>query len=233
MLSKYEETSRNIIKIESVVGKLVEELGAGGFMSVKDVEEGMGVKILAKDEQDNEVECKTKVSAVTESGFNVEATQEVKNFLNQYGVRKKYEVQVVVENAIYIWKDSSFIINNDCVEVRTKSTAEVMNRRKYPRLPLDNPCEIRFKSSNEKFRGKMVNISAGGYAFASPIKSLENSVGKKIEISILGTDFLEDDDVLSGVIIRSSDNDGEFIVGCRMPIDSTMIRDYVEKELSF
>ena len=47
MLSKYAETSRNVINIESVVGKLVEELGTGGFMGVKDVTAGMNMVITA------------------------------------------------------------------------------------------------------------------------------------------------------------------------------------------
>lgn len=37
MMSKYEETAKDIGNIESIVGKLVEELGVGGFMSTKDL----------------------------------------------------------------------------------------------------------------------------------------------------------------------------------------------------
>lgn len=43
MLSKYEETARNVVNIEVVVGKLVEELGTGGFMSLEDVTPDMKV----------------------------------------------------------------------------------------------------------------------------------------------------------------------------------------------
>ena len=38
MLSKYEESSVNVDKIESVVGKLMEELGSGGFMGIGDAQ---------------------------------------------------------------------------------------------------------------------------------------------------------------------------------------------------
>lgn len=41
MLSKYEESSVNVDKIESVVGKLMEELGSGGFMGIGDAQPGM------------------------------------------------------------------------------------------------------------------------------------------------------------------------------------------------
>lgn len=37
MLSKYEETARNVKNIESVVDKLVEELGAGNVMNDKEI----------------------------------------------------------------------------------------------------------------------------------------------------------------------------------------------------
>ena len=48
MLSKYEESSVNVDKIESVVGKLMEELGSGGFMGIGDAQPGMRVVLVAK-----------------------------------------------------------------------------------------------------------------------------------------------------------------------------------------
>lgn len=48
MLSKYEESSVNVDKIESVVGKLMEELGSGGFMGIGDAQPGMHVVLVAK-----------------------------------------------------------------------------------------------------------------------------------------------------------------------------------------
>ena len=39
MMSKYDETAKSVSDIENVVGKLVSELGAGGFMSVEDIQE--------------------------------------------------------------------------------------------------------------------------------------------------------------------------------------------------
>lgn len=37
---------------------------------------------------------------------------------------------------------------------------------------------------------------------------------------------------LEGAIIRSSNNNGEYIVGCRMPEDSAVIKEYVSKNYS-
>lgn len=46
MMSKYDETAKSVSDIESVVGKLVSELGTGGFMSVEDIQEGMSVSLF-------------------------------------------------------------------------------------------------------------------------------------------------------------------------------------------
>ena len=46
MLSKYEETANNVINIEDVVGRLIEELGEGGFMGIKDITPGMKVSVF-------------------------------------------------------------------------------------------------------------------------------------------------------------------------------------------
>ena len=48
MLSKYEESARSAMNIENVVGKLMEELGVGGFMGVQDVRTGMKIAVALK-----------------------------------------------------------------------------------------------------------------------------------------------------------------------------------------
>lgn len=45
MLSKYESSAKSAMDIEDVVGKLMEELGVGGFMGVQDVRSGMKISI--------------------------------------------------------------------------------------------------------------------------------------------------------------------------------------------
>lgn len=63
--------------------------------------------------------------------------------------------------------------------------------------------------------GKMVNISAGGYAFKCMGMDIESMIGEPIELII--HDFaLMDGKPLPGVIIRSTDNQDVSIVGCRM-----------------
>lgn len=35
--------------------------------------------------------------------------------------------------------------------------------------------------------------------------------------------------VLEGTVIRCTDNEGEYIVGCRMPVDHPLVMDYVKE----
>ena len=46
MLSKYEETARNVLEIENVVTHLIEELGTGGFMKAEDINPGMNITLI-------------------------------------------------------------------------------------------------------------------------------------------------------------------------------------------
>ena len=95
---------------------------------------------------------------------------------------------------------------------------------------MGNACRINVKSEKKSFEGRMVNLSAGGYAFSSSAKEFADSVGKEVELTIFGVDFLEDK-VLKGIIIRSTDDEGKYIVGCRMSVDNVEIRDYVNARL--
>lgn len=108
---------------------------------------------------------------------------------------------------------------------------QVFNRRKYPRMPLTNSCSIKIKGTDKSYPGKMVNISANGFAFASREELFSNSRGENVIVTIDRFDVLAGRD-LEGCIIRSSNNDGEHIVGCRMPQDNETIKEYVGKKYS-
>lgn len=53
MLSKYSESSKNVNNIESVVGQLMEELGAGGFMGIQDILPGMKISVVTNTSEEN------------------------------------------------------------------------------------------------------------------------------------------------------------------------------------
>lgn len=233
MLSKYAETAVNVNKIEEVVGKLVEELGEGGFMSVQDVKEGMRVVLLEANTQSTPKEYRGEIIKQINDTLLIYLAKNNKPLVMD-SKSIKYHLQIVVESTLYDWKDVEVVGEKDkgagYYKVWVKSRPTVMNRRKYPRLSISDACTITMKATKDTYKGDMVNISANGFAFAVKDNKFAECVGKYIKISI-PTFPLEDVKEIDGYIIRSSNNDGEYIVGCRMMEDNMSIRDYVNKNL--
>ena len=107
---------------------------------------------------------------------------------------------------------------------------KVANRRMHPRYPMKNSCDILMKSNNRSFRGNMVNISAGGYAFSCSAEDFKEAIGEKIELTIHNFDLVQGK-TLPAKIIRSTYDQGRYLVGCRMQEDSTVIQKYVEERM--
>ncbi len=231
MLSKYEETARNVINIESVVGKLVEELGAGGFMSLEDVTAEMSVLIV---DIQNRSEYTTKVADVKDEKVMIKPSSQLDNILTKASKKKKYDVRIVVNNSVYVWEGIE--IGNKQKDEKgyyhllLEDRPKVFNRRKYPRWSMTNKCEILLKSKGKSFSGKLVNISAGGFAFACDAEEFANARGEDIQLTIDDFEILKGES-LTGTIIRSSNNKGTYIVGCRMPEDNVDIMNYVKARI--
>lgn len=234
MLSKYAETSRNVINIESVVGKLIEELGTGGFMGVNDVTSGMNIVVISEAGSVNQTEYETEVAAVVEDGICIQASSSADAFFNARGMKQTYGIRVIVNNAMYTWDNLQVGMLKEngtgYYKFYINSNPRVVNRRKYPRLSIDNNCKIKFTSTNQSFDGRMVNISAGGYAFSSTAREFADGIGNEIELTIHGFGLLKGEP-LRGIIIRSTDDEGRYIVGCRMLEDNMAIRDYVKERI--
>lgn len=225
MMSKYEETAINISKIEGTVGHLVEELGAGGFMSVGDIREGMQVEIL---QPGKDSKLATEVVTICEDGVIVPVQADADIYLKN-AKEQHYEVHIIVDNAVYIWNDVAVQKAEDREYKLVLTTApRVMNRRKHPRLSMDNLCEITM--DGKKIPGRMVNISAGGYAFVCKDESLTEAVGSKVSLSISNFDVVGGK-ALPAVVIRCTVNKGEYIVGCRMLEDNQKILEYVAERV--
>ena len=230
MMSKYEETARNITDIELVVGKLVEELGAGGFMSTQDITTGMSVEI---NESGKNEKLKTEIAYVDGDKLGIGAIAKIEAFLGDTR-KKSYDISVVVNNALYIWNNVAISKNEASGKayymIAIENNPRVMNRRKHPRLPMTNSCEITLKATDATYKGKMVNISAGGYAFSCTASEFANAVGERIQLTI--HDFaLMENKPLAGQIIRSTDDNVRYIVVCRMPEDNKAIQKYVEEKM--
>lgn len=234
MLSKYAETSRNVINIESVVGKLIEELGDGGFMGVNDITPGMNLSIITGAGGSGMTEYETEVAEVAEDGICIQASSSAEAFFNAKARGTKYNIRVIVNNSMYIWDNVRVSIEKrkgtSYYKFWIHDMPKVLNRRKYPRLSIQNSCKIVFGDKTQAFRGKMLNISAGGYAFACSAEEFADAIGKQVELTIDGLDF-SNGEPLKGVIIRSTDDEKTYIVGCRMLEDNMKIRDYVSRRI--
>ncbi len=231
MLSKYAETSRNVILIENVVGKLVEELGEGGFMGVSDTRKGMKLTILAEGDR-NGRECGAEVAEVVENSILIDMTGDTENYFSTKDRKQKYEVRIIVDNSLYIWKNVGITpFKKDGAgyyRLWVEGNPKVMNRRKYSRFILNNPCSIVMGPST--YEGKMINISAGGFAFSCEDREFGNAKGQQVNVSVEDFELLAGKS-LNGCIIRSSYDEGRYIVGCRMPEDNAEIRDYIKERI--
>lgn len=232
MLSKYEETARNVVQIETVVGQLVEELGAGGFMSLDDVSEGMSVVLK---EKGTDAEYSTRVAGILEGNILVSPNEHANAYFGEHMGKKRFEVRVVVNNSVYVWNDVRAHRKhgdmNAAYELMVEGAPSVFNRRKHPRLPMANSCTIKLLKTNHVMEGKLVNISAGGFAFACSDNELANTQGEMVEITIKNFELLKGKSI-TGVIIRSSNDNGKYIVGCRMPEDNVVIQNYVNEKIN-
>lgn len=233
MLSKYEASAKSATDIESVVGELMEELGIGGFMNVSDIKSGMKFRMVIEDQTNAKEEYTGEV--VDRKDNNVYININNRAAFDDKRRNLKCSFNAVVDNVLYCW--NGIAIHNvkagekGQFKLTIDTNPQVYNRRKYPRMPLDNKCTISVDGTDITYYGHMVNISANGFAFSVNDSSFENIKGKNIVIEIDNFDVIKDKEI-QGCIIRCSNDEGNYIVGCRMPEDSNEIKDYVNKNYS-
>lgn len=229
MLSKYEETLNNVVRIEKIVGKLMEELGAGGFMGLKDTKAGMKLLLLLPQAGARSIEYKSQVVETEEDGIVIEMPQGGNRFPENEA--QEYELRIIVDNVLYIWEGIRVgrIETNDGEQLKAyiNTNPKVLNRRKYPRLPLNNMCRVTMKSNGQSYNAQMVNISANGFAFMSRDSIFEKCKGDELSLKVLDFPLLKNC-VLEGCVIRSTEEDGNYTVGCRMPEDNIVVKNYVK-----
>ena len=230
MLSKYESSAKSAIDIEDVVGKLMEELGVGGFMGVQDVRSGMKISISNV----NGVKKEYSGEVVERNGNELYITVDEKDseLFDKKDKHTRCNFNIVVDNVLYYWENIS-IRHSKAAEsgeykLYIESNPQVHNRRKYPRMPIANTCTIKFENDDKTYNGRMVNVSANGFAFSVCDSAFVNAKDKNIIVSVDNFDEICTNP-LEGCIIRCSNNDGEYTVGCRMPEDIISIKHYVNK----
>ena len=225
MLSKYDESANNINSIETVIESLMCELGIGGFMGTEDVQPGMKLSVALKDGKNYYGEVLTRENnTLSITLANAPKLTEV----------TECKLQVTVGNVLYCW-DPAKIVHTEQEEdshftIQIESRPKINNRRKYPRLDISNACTITLADGTTTMEGKLDNLSANGFAFLTHDNYFATHKGVDIRVKIHNFD-LPQHDVLEGRVIRCSDNEGLYIVGCQMPGDDFFIRDYVKGKM--
>jgi len=223
MQSKYVETSANIITIGTIVGQLISELGEGGFMTTEDIKPGM---YLTLDFEQNDTTVSYRHQVENVRGNTIYA--KILDTLPALSDTTVCKATFVVDNRIYCWENiTPKETQNKTISFTVSGNPSVHNRRKYRRIPLFNHCTFTLEGSDFPLTGTMINLSGGGYAFLSDAPELKTSKGKKVLLTIEDYPLLEDWE-LEGSVIRVTDNNGMYIVGCRLAEDNAYIDNYIE-----
>lgn len=228
MLSKYEESASNINNIENVIQELMCELGIGGFMGLNDIHAGMKAKVILPKHLER-MEYHGEVRSVAENSISLILSDNP-----QLNGCETCKVQVTVDNVLYCWEQAQIQADtasgSHAYALQLSARPEIKNRRKYPRADVSNPCTITLKDSDTTFSGQLDNISANGFAFL--IRDPFFMDHKHADVAIDIQNFaLSDQSHLEGHVIRCSDDEGVYIVGCQMPEDNYAIRNYVDSLL--
>lgn len=228
MLSKYEESASNINNIENVIQELMCELGIGGFMGLDDIHAGMKAKVILPKHLER-MEYHGEVRSVAENSISLILSDDP-----QLNGSETCKVQVTVNNVLYCWDQAQIQADtasgSHVYALQLSARPEIKNRRKYPRADVSNPCTITLKDSDTTFSGQLDNISANGFAFL--IRDPFFMDHKHADVAIDIQNFaLSDQSHLEGHVIRCSDDEGVYIVGCQMPEDNYAIRNYVDSLL--
>lgn len=228
MLSKYEESDSNINNIENVIQELMCELGIGGFMGLDDIHAGMKAKVILPKHLER-MEYHGEVRSVAENSISLILSDNP-----QLNGSETCKVQVTVDNVLYCWDQAQIQADtasgSHAYVLQLSARPEIKNRRKYPRADVSNPCTITLKDSDTTFSGQLDNISANGFAFL--IRDPFFMDHKHADVAIDIQNFaLSDQSHLEGHVIRCSDDEGVYIVGCQMPEDNYAIRNYVDSLL--
>ena len=227
MLSKYEETATNINTIEDVMENMMCDLGIGGFMGIEDIQPGMKIELRLAGQEN--VEYLGELIEQIPEGLLVSCQKKL-----TITEAASCTLQITAGNILYCW-DKAVITpasgkGAHAFKIAINARPRINNRRKYPRMDLNNACTVKFKNSDMEYAATMDNISANGFAFLATDKIFTQS--KDAEILVTIKDFaLANHNVLEGRIIRCSDDNGLFIAGCQMPEDNFYILEYVEKNL--
>lgn len=97
-------------------------------------------------------------------------------------------------------------------------------------MDFSNSCTVTCRDSGTSYPGYLSSISANSFVFLSDAKFFADCLGTELTLAIKDSPFPQTQ-LLEGRIIRSSNNDGTYIVGCQMPEDNAEIMSFIENLL--
>lgn len=227
MVSKYGESASNINSIENVIQALMCELGVGGFMGINDIKPGMKLSISLNSSENEDDKHHGTLIEHDDKNIHVSFESPV-----NIGKQATVSTQVTVGNVIYSWDNVTItpLKGKNTYNLYITSMPYIYNRRKYPRIDTTNTCRITVKSTNEVFSGRLDNLSANGFSILCKSSFFANAKGEDVIVAI-DNFALPEHSVLEGKIIRCSNSDSIYIIGCQMPEDNYHIMKYVESVL--
>lgn len=227
MVSKYGESASNINSIENVIQALMCELGVGGFMGINDIKSGMKLSISLNSSENEDDKHHGTLIEHDDKNIHVSFESPV-----NIGKQATVSTQVTVGNVIYSWDNVTItpLKEKNTYNLYITSIPYIYNRRKYPRIDTTNTCRITVKSTNEVFSGRLDNLSANGFSILCKNSFFANAKGEDVTVAI-DNFALPEHSVLEGKIIRCSNSDSIYIIGCQMPEDNYHIMKYVESVL--
>ena len=181
MLSKYQETADNINTIEDVMENMMCDLGIGGFMGIEDIKPGMKIDLQLVGQED--VQYLGELIEQLPEGLLVSCQKKL-----TVNGSASCMLQVTAGNILYCWDKATISPAPESGEhafrITITTRPRINNRRKYPRMDLNNTCTIKFKNSDTEYAATMENISANGFAFLATDKIFTQSKNADVIITI-------------------------------------------------
>ena len=231
MLSKYEETTKSVGKIEASVGNLVVKLGEGGFMGIQDAKCGNKISIITLD-QNGQPDIEYYGEVVSVHGKRAVIDVSPSSIAIPDGQSLVCNLQMAVGNVVYNWTQIAVAPAKgegaNCYEVDAGENPKVMNRKKNKRLDLNCDCQVTIEGNGQTFRGRMLDVSANGMAFKTTERVFETAEKKRITVRIPELP-IPSARTINATVMRCKPVGEGYIIGCRLPGDNLAIQEYIEK----